>query len=228
MAFEQVCPERTDLIHKNYRKLCSVLVDIEEWGQVIIIGMLTRYARTQFTDPNTNASLSASEKEKSFYGDSDEENELANRADGVTPSPTLDPDHRLLLRNTKTLLQSRNASVVIAVAQLHHHLAPKSDVGVVARALIRLLRSHREVQTVALHSIASMSVQRKDMFEPFLKNFFVRSTDATQIKLLKLEILTNLASESNITFILREFQTYICSQDKDLVAATIQAIGRYD
>ena len=65
------------------------------------------------------------------------------------------------------------------------------------------------------------------MFETFLKNFFVRSTDATQIKLLKLEILTNLANESNITFILREFQTYICSQDRDLVAATIQAIGRY-
>ena len=65
------------------------------------------------------------------------------------------------------------------------------------------------------------------MFEPYLKNFFVRNTDATQIKLLKLEILTNLASESNITLILREFQTYICSQDKDLVAAAIQAIGRY-
>lgn len=67
----------------------------------------------------------------------------------------------------------------------------------------------------------------QDMFEPFLKNFFVRNTDATQIKLLKLEILTNLANESNITFILREFQTYISSQDRDLVAATIQAIGRY-
>nr|CAG4641497.1 EOG090X020Z [Eurycercus lamellatus] len=116
--------------------------------------------------------------------------------------------------------------VVMAVAQLYHHLAPRSDVAVVARALIRLLRSHREVQTVVLNSVASMSVNRKDMFEPFLKNFFVRSTDATQIKLLKLEILTNLASESNITFILREFQTYICSQDKDLVAAAIQAIGR--
>lgn len=64
------------------------------------------------------------------------------------------------------------------------------------------------------------------MFEPFLKTFFVRSTDATQSKLLKLEILTNLANEANITFILREFQTYVSSQDKDLVAATIQAIGR--
>ncbi|KAK4023361.1 hypothetical protein OUZ56_008777 [Daphnia magna] len=221
MAFEQVCPERTDLIHKNFRKLCAVLVDVEEWGQVIIIGMLTRYARTQFTDPNINGT-SHSQKDKPFYEDSEEDDEKSKQRESLA----LDSDHRLLLRNTKPLLQSRNSSVVMAVAQLYHHLAPKEDVAVVTRALIRLLRSHREVQTVVLNSIASMSVNRKDMFEPFLKNFFVRNTDATQIKLLKLEILTNLANESNITFILREFQTYISSQDRDLVAATIQAIGR--
>lgn len=52
MAFETVCPERIDLIHKNYRKLCNLLVDVDEWGQVMIINMLTRYARTQFVDPN--------------------------------------------------------------------------------------------------------------------------------------------------------------------------------
>ena len=51
MAFEEVCPDRIDLIHKNYRKLCNLLVDVEEWGQVVIISMLTRYARTQFTSP---------------------------------------------------------------------------------------------------------------------------------------------------------------------------------
>ena len=49
----------------------------------------------------------------------------------------------------------------MAVAQLYHHLAPKNDVGTVAIAMIRLLRSHREVQTVVLNSIASMSVRRK-------------------------------------------------------------------
>merc|ERR1740128_1279959 len=222
MAFEQVCPERTDLIHVNYRKLCSILVDVEEWGQVIIIGMLTRYARTQFTDPNANG-LVMSEREKSFYEDSDQEEMNQPKKE---ESAAIDPDLRLLLRNTKPLLQSRNASVVMAVAQLYHHLAPKNDVVVVIKALVRLLRSHRETQIVVLNSIASMTVNRKDMFEPYLKNFFVRNTDATQIKLLKLEILTNLASESNITLILREFQTYICSQDKDLVAAAIQAIGR--
>ncbi len=33
MAFEEVCPERTELIHKNYRKLNNLLVDVDEWGQ---------------------------------------------------------------------------------------------------------------------------------------------------------------------------------------------------
>lgn len=54
----------------------------------------------------------------------------------------------------------------------------------------------------------------------------MRSSDPTHIKLLKLEILTNLATATSISMILREFQTYISSSDKDFVAATIQAIGR--
>uniref|UniRef100_A0A803XKA4 Adaptor related protein complex 3 subunit beta 1 n=1 Tax=Meleagris gallopavo TaxID=9103 RepID=A0A803XKA4_MELGA len=71
-----------------------------------------------------------------------------------------------------------------------------------------------------------MSIQRKGMFEPYLKSFYVRSTDPTMIKTLKLEIMTNLANEANISTLLREFQTYVKSQDKQFAAATIQAIGR--
>ena len=52
MAFEAICPDRIDLIHKNYRKLVNLLADVDEWGQVCVINMLTRYARTQFVDPN--------------------------------------------------------------------------------------------------------------------------------------------------------------------------------
>lgn len=33
----------------------------------------------------------------------------------------------------------------MAVAQLYFHLAPKAEVGVIAKALVRLLRSHRFV-----------------------------------------------------------------------------------
>ncbi|XP_049928634.1 AP-3 complex subunit beta-2 isoform X11 [Epinephelus moara] len=234
MAFEEVCPERIDLIHKNYRKLCNLLIDVEEWGQVVIINMLTRYARTQFLNPNMNESLLEEGSDKTFYGsdeDEDEdEEEKEKKAEATTMAKrkpyVMDPDHRLLLRNTKPLLQSRNAAVVMAVAQLYFHLAPKAEVGVIAKALVRLLRSHSEVQYVVLQNVATMTIKRRGMFEPYLKSFYIRSTDPTQIKVLKLEVLTNLANETNISTILREFQTYIKSMDKDFVAATIQAIGR--
>ncbi|XP_008421635.1 AP-3 complex subunit beta-1 isoform X2 [Poecilia reticulata] len=221
VAFEEVCPDRIDLIHRNYRKLCNLLVDVEEWGQVVIINMLTRYARTQFTSPWKEDGI-FDESEKAFY-DSDSEEKQGQRE---AKPYIMDPDHRLLLRNTKPLLQSRNTAVVMAVAQLYWHLSPKHEVSIVTKSLVRLLRSHREVQYVVLQNIATMSIQRKGMFEPYMKSFYVRSTDATHIKTLKLEILTNLANEANISTILREFQTYVKSQDKAFAAATIQAIGR--
>ncbi|XP_065345192.1 AP-3 complex subunit beta-2 [Cloeon dipterum] len=222
MAFEEVCPERIDLIHKNFRKLCSLLVDVDEWGQVVIINMLTRYARSQFTDPNLQDVDEDEESKRPFYEDENEveEEQQEKRA------PTLDPDHRLLLRSAKPLLQSRNAAVVLSVAQLYHHTAPRSEVHQVAKAMIRLLRSHREVQDIVLTSIAATATRRKVMFEPFLKSFFVRSSDATHIKLLKLEILTSLATESSVGIILRELQTYVAAHDPPFVAAAIQAIGR--
>ncbi|KAM5292450.1 AP-3 complex subunit beta-2 isoform 3-T3 [Ctenodactylus gundi] len=232
MAFEEVCPERIDLIHKNYRKLCNLLIDVEEWGQVVIISMLTRYARTQFLSPTQNESLLEENPEKAFYGSEEDEAKGQGSEEAAAPALparkpyVMDPDHRLLLRNTKPLLQSRSAAVVMAVAQLYFHLAPKAEVGVIAKALVRLLRSHSEVQYVVLQNVATMSIKRRGMFEPYLKSFYIRSTDPTQIKILKLEVLTNLANETNIPTVLREFQTYIRSMDKDFVAATIQAIGR--
>lgn len=82
-----------------------MLVDVEEWGQVIIIGMLTRYARTQFVNPNA---VNNNKKTEEQHGSGDENDiELKLKGNEVT----LDQDHRLLLRNTKPLLQSRNASV---------------------------------------------------------------------------------------------------------------------
>lgn len=222
MAFEEVCPDRIDLIHKNYRKLCNLLVDVEEWGQVVIIQMLTRYARTQFVSP-WRADDTSEENATTHFYESDEENEKVEKQ---KKPYTMDPDHRLLLRNTKPLLQSRNAAVVMGVAQLYWHLAPKTETNLVAKSLVRLLRSHREVQYIVLQNIATMSIQRKGLFEPFLKSFYIRSTDPTMIKTLKLEILTNLANEANVSTLLREFQTYVKSQDKQFAAATIQAIGR--
>ncbi|CAF2484524.1 unnamed protein product [Rotaria sp. Silwood2] len=227
-AFEHVCPERIDLIHKNYRRLCNLLVDIDEWGQVTVLNMLTRYARTQFVDPNKTYE----DDKKDFYGDDDTNEKEKNLNDDDDDDSldkrtyVMDSDHRLLLRCTKPLLQNRNSAVVMAVAQLYYYVAPRSEVQIVAKSLIRLLRYHREIQTIVLESIASMADKHKQIFEPYLKSFYVHSNDSSHVKRYKLEILTVLANASNISTILREFQTYVVSPDKEFGAQTIHAIGR--
>jgi len=229
MAFEEVCPDKIELIHKNYRKLVSLLVDVEEWGQVVILNMLTRYGRTQFADPNMGVLEHDQEEEQEFYENSDEDDDDVSVETVSKPVYKMDPDHRLLLRSAKPLLQSRNASVVMATAQMYWHLAPRAEIQTVAKSLVRLLRSHNEVQAIVLNSIAAMTIKSKGgskMFHPHIKQFYVRGSDPSHVKILKLEILTNLANSSNISSLLREFQSYINGSDVASVAATIQAIGR--
>jgi AP-3 complex subunit beta len=139
---------------------------------------------------------------------------------------TMDPDHRLLLKNAKPLLQSRNAAVVMGVAQLYHHVAPRNEFGIIVKPLIRLLKGHVETQAIVLSNVATISAGRCAMFEPYLKSFYIHSSDPTNIRLLKLDIIANVAGESSIHTILREFRTYISSPDKQFAAATIEAIGR--
>ena len=68
---------------------------------------------------------------------------------------------------------------------MYHHIAPASEVVCVVKALVRLLRSHREVQTVVLSNIITVSLQRKGIFEPFIRTFFVHASDPTLVKKLK-------------------------------------------
>ncbi|CEF67653.1 Ruby [Strongyloides ratti] len=193
-AFEETCPDQLQLLHKHYRSLCRALVDVDEWGQVIMISLLTRYARTQFVAPKNDNPL--------------------------------DPDHFLLLQSAKPLLQNRNCSVVMAVAQLFYHVAPPQQLSIVSKALVRLLSGPREVQYVVLVNIATIcavSDSNSNIFEPYLKSFFVRNGDSMHVKLLKLQILKSLATESNVQIVLKELQTYV--KMNDLAGPAIEAIG---
>jgi AP-3 complex subunit beta len=86
-AFESVCPTRLDLLHPHYRRLCRVLVDVDEWGQVNLLELLIRYARTMLPRPTTSQDSSGEEKED------------------------VDPDLELLLASAEPLFRSRNPAV---------------------------------------------------------------------------------------------------------------------
>ncbi len=34
-AFNEICPASYDILHRNYRKLCHLLADMDEWTQVV-------------------------------------------------------------------------------------------------------------------------------------------------------------------------------------------------
>ncbi|PON76333.1 AP-3 complex subunit beta [Trema orientale] len=42
-AFASVCPNNLSFIGRNFQRLCEILPDVEEWGQIILIGILLRF-----------------------------------------------------------------------------------------------------------------------------------------------------------------------------------------
>ena len=51
VALTELCPDRLELLHTSYRKICHLLTDMDEWGQVVIIDLLARYCRRFFKEP---------------------------------------------------------------------------------------------------------------------------------------------------------------------------------
>ena len=64
IAFVELCPERLELLHRSYRRLCNQLVDMDEWGQVVIIDVLQRYCRQFFCAPREMGSAEAIDAER--------------------------------------------------------------------------------------------------------------------------------------------------------------------
>eukprot|EP00817_Percolomonadidae_sp_ATCC50343_P003447 CAMPEP_0117426374 /NCGR_PEP_ID=MMETSP0758-20121206/6510_1 /TAXON_ID=63605 /ORGANISM="Percolomonas cosmopolitus, Strain AE-1 (ATCC 50343)" /LENGTH=735 /DNA_ID=CAMNT_0005211523 /DNA_START=144 /DNA_END=2351 /DNA_ORIENTATION=+ len=230
-AFNEICPNNFELIHPVYRKLCRFLVDCDEWGQSVIIKMLTRYARTQFLSPFTDEAF----RTKKFYSDDEdsdfnvtsEDEDEEKKDDLANPMVSeIDPDHRFLLRSTLPLLKTNNNSVVLAVASLYYHVAPVEEHKLFVNGLLRNVLHSREYQYVSLANIATIAKEYPILFKDKLSFFFVFSSDPLFIKKLKLEILTLLASEKNIHTILAEFKSYVNFPQKSFVAATIQAMCR--
>ncbi|KAG7366515.1 adaptin N terminal region-domain containing protein [Nitzschia inconspicua] len=64
IAFCELCPQRLELLHGSYRKICHLLTDMDEWGQVMIIDTMARYCRRFFAEPKTVGTAEAIDQER--------------------------------------------------------------------------------------------------------------------------------------------------------------------
>ena len=90
IAFQTICPTRLDLLHTHYRRLCRILLDVDPWGQVNVLELLARYARSMLPKPSVINS---------------------NGKDGISDTEEIDPDLQLLLSNAEPLFLSNNPAV---------------------------------------------------------------------------------------------------------------------
>ncbi|KAJ3178177.1 AP-3 complex subunit beta-1 [Geranomyces variabilis] len=227
-SMNKVCPDRLDLIHKHYRKLCRLLVEADEWSQIMILELLILYARTFFLRPPEDEAPNVEIAVNSpFYPDERNGRDTTHDVDRAESlRPHIDPDYQLLCRSCAPLLSSRNPSVVLTVAKLYNHIGTTSMCAAPAKALVRLLSCSREERYVVLLNIASMAQERPFLFKPFVRSFFIFGGEPSFIRDLKLEMLNLLSDDDNLPMILRELKDYVRSPDSDLVLTTIKILGR--
>jgi len=229
-AYLEVCPDHYEIIHPHFRHICSLIPDVDEWGQVSIVNMLLRYGRNQFCNPDPLVQKALREKRAEENKDQPPsektDDEIFGAAEDDDLVSNIDPDHRLMLQNTLCLMQSRNCAVVLAACVLHFYMAPPAEVHRITKPMVRLLHADRETEYVALSNIATMAVTYPRLFSDVVEEFFVTGAESIPTRTLKLDILTRSANEQNIHRILKELKEYARDENKTFVAAAVQAIGR--
>ncbi|KAF7715599.1 Adaptor protein complex AP-3, beta subunit [Penicillium ucsense] len=226
-AFLEVCPDQIDLIHKHYRGLVKKLVDMDEWGQLATLRLLTIYARKCF--PRKSQKIKQAVTTKSFYDD-DEGQVQGEPVDGAEYEVQLvDPDLELLLRACKLLLQNRNSAVIVSVVRCFFHLAPPDYLQSAIGPLVALLRCPQDMQHIALYNIVAVALRDPRPFTKYISRFLVHASDPLHIWRLKLEILTILfpcCGQHWKSVIISELEHFSASADPELVRESVRAIGR--
>ena len=224
MALMEVCPERIDLVHKNYRGLIRKLVDMDEWSQLATLRLMLGYSRRCFPIRTRFIKTTST---KSFYGEEEqEEDDDAEKGEEITD---LDSDLKLLLDACKSLLQSRNAAVVTAAARCYIYLGTAPYIELCIGPLVALLRGSQDIQYIALHHIVQVCLIHPTLFVEYSRHFLVRSTDPSYLWLLKLELLTLIYPQCDAHMrgiILSELEHFSRSSDAEIVRESVRAIGR--
>ncbi|KAF2630958.1 ARM repeat-containing protein [Macroventuria anomochaeta] len=241
-AFLEICPDRLDLIHPYYRSLVRKLADMDEWGQLATLQLMMVYSRKCFprrtrkvkkASANSNTNAKSTKPTKGFYDSESEEEEDEDEEDeqDFEEVAVLDPDLELLLKSCLSLLQSRNAAVVIAVARAYLYLGTPAYVSLAIGPLVSLLRSAGDIQHIVLYNIVQVCLSHPEPFVKYYTHFLVRSIDAPHIWRLKLELLTLIfphAQPRLQSLILAELShfSHSGSLDPALVKESVRAIGR--
>ncbi|RMY77518.1 hypothetical protein D0863_01253 [Hortaea werneckii] len=232
-AFMELCPENIELIHPNYKRLCRMVVDMDEWGQLATLRLMTTYARLCFPQRVKRVKhvkqQSQEQKAKDFYEDLEPDQQEEETKDDYDDVELTDPDLSLFLDTIKSLLHCRSSAVIVSVARAYLYLSPTNYLHHAVGPLIALLRSPDDIREVALHNIVQVCLYDPSEFVKHWRHFLIKSTEAPSIWRLKLEILTLVfpyCGKEIQDLVLAELEHFSRGHNAELVRDSVRAIGR--
>lgn len=226
-AFLEICPDRLDLLHPYYRHIVRLLVDADEWGQIVALEVLTKYARTMLDKPDNAGAVEPSS------GPAPSTQKPTNGDDSEDEFEGLDTDLAMFLHLSKPLFQSRNPAVVLGMANAYYHLAPAS--GIVGQQLLVAPLLHlagsshvsargEEIAALVWDVIVSMVEERRVssiilcpvsdhrshqiqwLFASHQTRFYLHDTDSPAVKIAKLRAMSALVAKDSAAASMREFK----------------------
>ncbi|CAD7934967.1 unnamed protein product [Amoebophrya sp. A25] len=187
------------LLHPYFRRLVSLAQTMPNFSQACFADLMLRYARLFYFSPNS---------------------------DGNPPQPS--NDFASLVKCFQGLLRTQSGAVVLSAASALCYLSrSEDDVKCVIPPLLRCLRA-APWDNMAVLFTGFIPILRRHplLFKPYLADFFVMQMDPNSIKLLKVEVLEQLADEVNVAKILAELKQYVRWHSyPPLVARSIRAIS---
>ncbi|KAI0561094.1 AP-3 complex subunit beta-1 [Gracilaria domingensis] len=206
-AFEEVCPYDWQLIHPHYRRYCTNLSSQYPWGQVAVVHLLLRYARSHFAQPSKTS----------------------------TPrNPDLD---LLLNNVTPMFYSMNAAVVSAAVATYYHIATPDEFCTTAIKPLMRLVALRSEAsQAVALNIASAVATRYPAVLIPYVSEFYVSAAHSATVRSLRVKVLMRMCAtagkEGGIgskpharRALLAELREYLHRREHDLAASAARAIG---
>lgn len=210
-AYMALCPDNIELLHPRFRWICQNITKLDPWAQVFTLRALTIYARYCFKNPaNTDVDDASN---VAFWDESAQKDNIS-------------ADLLLMISAAKKLFMSINPAVVLAAVSLVFYSAPPSQIMSVARPLIRLFYDSQLTAQIALTTALTIANVYPHVFASQINHFFVRRSDLTAVKKLKLRILTVLSTPENSDQILSELSMYSGSSDIEFATAAVKTMGK--
>jgi len=233
LAWRQIFPQRYELLHPHFRKICRLLVDMDEWSQVSCLQILMFYAREHFPMPkhfhveldqlrerSSNETLQSESIDKVFSSKDEKEDEI-------------DEDLLLVLKESEYLFLSRNSAVVLSAVSLFFHLAPyEMFLEKTIEPLLRLLSFSSDIQFVVLEFIFVIASMEPNSFVPYISCFFLSERDSQPIREWKLRIMKALVLRASvaslepcISSLMMELRYYLQREESAIAHSITEIVG---